>query len=248
MGSDLDAAGDGGPADAGPRSALRRRHARGARDVLRGPRPGEAGAGAAKGSGAARRGDARRAVRRSASRCGPARSTAGCSTRATSSSTSAGRTSGPRPPRAGARRCRSRRSTRASAACTRPRSSQLQGAWERGRGGGAGGVRRHGAHRRVRGRRRLVRGRRDPARRAATSTAPRTAYRQAHELGAIRSRARAAAPGAGPGRRRRRASIATALAAFGGSRLERAPLHAAQVEIALARGRPRRRPRRPPTR
>ena len=33
---------------------------------------------------------------------------------------------------------------------------------------------------------------------------------------------------------RRATSIATAIAAFGGSRLERAPLHAAQVDIALA--------------
>ena len=62
------------------------------------------------------------------------------------------------------------------------------------------------------------------------------AYTQAHEVGRdpqpglsllrlAQGRADAAA-----------SSIATAIAGFGGSRMERAPLHAAQVEIALARG------------
>ena len=59
--------------------------------------------------------------------------------------------------------------------------------------------------------------------------------------------ARAAAPRAGPGRRGARRRSPPPSPAFGGSRLERAPLHAAQVEIALAAGdvEP---PRRPPTR
>jgi DNA-binding NarL/FixJ family response regulator len=62
------------------------------------------------------------------------------------------------------------------------------------------------------------------------------AYRQAHEMG------RDPQPGLALLRLAQgrvdpaRTSIATALAAFGGSHLERAPLHAAQVDIALAAG------------
>src|SRR4029079_18648933 len=62
------------------------------------------------------------------------------------------------------------------------------------------------------------------------------AYRNAHELG------RDPQPGLAILRLEQgrvdaaRASIATAIATFGGSRLECAPLHAAQVDIALAAG------------
>ena len=81
----------------------------------------------------------------------------------------------------------------------------------------------------------VVRGRRGPPRRGDLDGAD-EAYRHAHEIGrdpqpglALLRLAQGRVDAA-------RASIATAIAAFGGSRLERAPLHAAQVDIALAAG------------
>ena len=106
----------------------------------------------------------------------------------------------------------------------------------RGRAGGARRVRGHGRDRRVRGRRRLLRGRRGtPAprrpgrRRAGLHTRPTSTAATRSPGSRCSASPRAAFADAA-------ASIAAAIAGVGGSRLERAPLLAAQSEIALATG------------
>ena len=234
MGSDLEAAGDERAAHAGPRSALRRRHVGRAGHVLRGPGAGEAGA-RARGTLAPRRGDARRALGplaadvdrrhllRAARRLPRAGRPAGA------------RTSGPPPP---SRWCSPLPVASLYPGICRVHQAgmlQLQGAWEEAEAEAlaacddmvridvfavAGGWYEVGEVRR----------------RAAISTAPTRRTGTRTRSGATRSPASRCCASRRDVSTRRRMSIAAAIAAFGGSRLERAPLHAAQVDISLAAG------------
>ena len=208
------------------------------RRLLRGPRAGEAGAACRRGSPCSTRRCSPRCPT-TRSRCGPAPSTAGCSTPATNSSTSAARRSGPQPRSGGARRCRWPRSTPASAACTAPRCCSSSGAWEEAEAEALAACDDMVAHRRVRGRRRRTTRSARSAGGAATSPAPRRHTPRAHEIG------RDPQPGLALLRLAQgridaaRASIAAALAGFGGSRLERAPLLRRTGRHRARRRRPR---------
>ena len=175
----------------------------------------------ARGPGAARRGDARRALRPPEADVDRAPSTAGCSTRATSSSTCGARASGPRRPAAGARRCRWRRCIPASAGAPR-RDAAVHGAWDEAEAEALARAATWPASTCSSSPTATTRSARSGAA-AATSPAPRRPTPRPTSWAATRSRGSRCCASRRVGSTRPRSSIAAALAAFRGSRLERAP-------------------------
>ena len=233
MGSDLDAAGDWRAPDAGARTPLRRRHARRARHLLRGTRPGEAGPGPEGLSlldeaMLAALSDRLQPMWTGAIYCGllDACHELGDLRRAHEWTDATPRWCSPLPV-----------ASLYPGICRVHQAGmlQLQGAWEEAEAEALSGLRRHGAHRRVRRRRRLVRGRRGAAARGDLDGAERRLRRSARARARPAARTCAAPARAGTCRRgphvdRRRHRLVRWQSAGV------APLHAAQVDIALAAG------------